>query len=83
MQQTAVVIIVDVYARRRSQLSDDMKVTVDLIDAISDILETQERPPFFGESGVKAYSWSWKRMTFLRAKAFYMGVRFTINCRIF
>lgn len=85
VQQTAVVILADLYARRRSQLSDDLKVTVDMIDAISDELESQERPPFFGlaYNDVKAFSWSWRRLTFIRAKALYMGARFTITCRVF
>ena len=85
MQQTVVVIIAGVYASKRSQLHDDMKVTIDMVDAISDVLQAQEKPPFFGIAAnkLKACSWSWRRRTFRRSKAFYMGARFTISCKIY
>ena len=83
VQLMAASILVDLYVCQRSQMQDDMKDAVDLIDAISDVLETEERPPFFGEAGIKAYSWNFRRVTFVRSGALYMGARFTINCRIF
>lgn len=87
MQMSVIEIYADIYASRRSQLHDDMKVTIDMIDALSDVLQAvaQERPPFFGvgATGLKACSWSWRRRTWRRSKAFYMGARFTIICKVF
>ena len=86
MQMSVVEIYADIYAAHRSHLNDDMKATIDMIDALSDVLQAagQERPPFFaGAEGLKACSWSWKRRTWRRSKAWYMGARFTIICKIF
>jgi hypothetical protein len=83
VQQTLVVVYADLYARLRSQLDEDMKATVDETDALIDVLQAQERPPFFGVAGIKAFRWEWKRATFSYAEERYMGARFTLNIRIF
>lgn len=82
-QMTVITIFADLYARQRSQLGEDMKATTEMIDSIIDVLQTQERPPFFGLKGIKAFSWRWKRSTFRRADARFVGARFTILCKIF
>ena len=82
-QMCVVTIFADLYARQRSQLGEDMKATTEMIDAIIDILQTQEKPPFFGLRGIKAFSWRWKRSTFRRADARFVGARFTIQCKIY
>lgn len=82
-QLTMVTIFADLYARQRSQLGEDMKATTEMIDSIIDVLQTQERPPFFGLKGIKAFNWRWKRHTFRRADARFVGARFTIVCKIF
>jgi len=82
-QLTVVTIFADLYARQRSQLGEDMKAVTEMIDSIIDILQTQERPPFFGLKGIKAFSWRWKRSMFRRAEARFVGARFTIQCKIF
>jgi hypothetical protein len=83
MQMSVVTIFADLYARQRSQLGEDMKATTEMIDSIIDVLQTQERPPFFGLKGIKAFSWRWKRSTFRRADARFVGARFTISCKIY
>jgi len=82
-QQCLITIFADLYARQRSQIGEDMRVTTEMIDALIDVLQAQERPPFFGVSGVKAFSWRWKRATFRRADARFVGARFTIQCQVF
>jgi hypothetical protein len=83
MQMTVVTIFADLYARQRSQLGEDMKATTEMIDSLIDVLQTQERPPFFGLKGIKAFSWRWKRHMFRRADAQFVGARFTILCKIY
>jgi len=83
VQQVEVIVFADLYARQRSQLAEDMKATVGMIDAIVEVLQEQERPPFFGLMGIKSFKWNWKRTTFRYARALYMGARFTLTLRIF
>lgn len=83
VQQAEVIFLVDLYARVRSQLAEDMKEAIDVIDAIIDVLQEQERPPFFGIDGIKSFKWSWKRATLRYADQLYMGARFTLRIRIF
>lgn len=83
VQQAEIVVFADLYARLRSQLNEDMKATVDLIDAIIDKLQEQERPPFFGVAGVKSFKWTWRRAVLRYMDERYMGARFTIYIRIF
>ena len=82
-QQAIITIYADLYARLRSQLSEDMRKTVELIDALVDVLQAQEDLPFFGVVGIKVFNWNWKRANFKYADEQYMGARFTINLRIF
>lgn len=82
-QMCVVTIFADLYARQRSQLGEDMKAATEMIDAIIAVLQSQESPPFFGLKGIKAFGWRWKRSTFRRADARFVGARFTIQCKIF
>jgi hypothetical protein len=82
-QMSVITIFADLYARQRSQLGEDMKAVTEMIDSIINVLQAQERPPFFGLKGIKAFSWRWKRSTFRRADARFVGARFTIQCKIF
>ena len=83
VQQSVITIFANVLVRQRSQLDEDMGAVVTMVDAIIPVLEAQEKPPFFGVEGIKAYSWSWRVATFSRSKALYTGVRFTIKCKVF
>ena len=82
-QMCVVTIFADLYARQRSQLGEDMKATTEMIDSIINVLQAQERPPFFGVPGIKAFNWRWKRSTFRRSGARFVGARFTMQCKIF
>jgi len=83
VQQSVITIYADLYARVRSQLDEDMKATVELIDALIDVLQAQERPPFFGVVGIQACNWNWRRASLRYAGEAYMGARFTINLKVF
>lgn len=82
-QMSVITIFADLYARQRSQLGEDMKAVTEMIDSIINVLQSQERPPFFDLKGIKAFSWRWKRSTFRRSDVRFVGARFTITCRIF
>lgn len=83
IQQVAVVVHADLYARQRSQLGEDVAAYVGLTDAIIDVLQSQQTPPFFGVVGIKAFNWGWRKAVFRRADARFVGARFVINCKIF
>ena len=83
VQQSIIAIHSDLYARQRSNLAEDLTETIEMIDSIIDVLQEQEKPPFFGVAAIKAFSWSWRRATHIRAGANYAGARFTLLLRIF
>lgn len=85
VRQTDMTIIADYYAHRRGNLAEDMDKLVTGIDSIIAILEAQDTKPYFGLSGIKAFSWSAQRVTFSYGDATqqYMGARFTFIVRIF
>lgn len=82
-QQVVVTIYADLYARQRSQLGEDVAAYVGLTDAIIDVIQSQQRPPFFGVAGIKAFNWSWRKAVFRRADARYVGARFVIICKVY
>ena len=83
VQQHILTVHVDLYARQRSELGEDMQAYVALVDELIDVLQTQEKPPFFGVEGIKAFSWRWTRAVLIKAQARYVGARFVVVCRIF
>jgi len=83
LQQLDVSVFVDVYARQRSQLPEDMKAAVTTLDNLITVLQAQEVPPFFGVTGIKAFRWSWRRAVFRLGNAKYMGGRFLIVARVY
>lgn len=83
VQQVMVTIHADLYARQRSQLGEDAAAYVGLTDAIIDVLQSQQKPPFFGVAGIKAFNWGWRKAMFRRADAWFVGARFTINCKVY
>jgi len=76
----------DLYASRRSHLRQDMKAVTEMIEAIINVLETQNIKPYFGVGGtdIKAFRWRWERAVFkYEEDNQYMGARFSIVCRVF
>ena len=83
VQQSEILIFVDHFARQRSQMPLDMKATVEGLDALIDVIEEQERKPFFGVTGIQSFKWSWKRAALIYGDAVYAGGRFSILVRVF
>lgn len=85
VRQTELTIFADYYARQRSHIGEDMAALVSGIDAIVDELEKQDTKPYFGLEGIKAFSWSFRRVTFVYGdpQVSYIGARFEIKVRVF
>ncbi len=86
VRQTEMVIRVDVYSRRRSNIGEDLKAQMDLIDAI-DAKFVQQVKPFFGLENIQAFRWKWERATLLSGKGDgateFAGCRFTLTLVIY
>jgi hypothetical protein len=85
VRQTEFTFHADLYARQRSHIGDDMRLLVQLIDAIVVKLEQQATKPYFGLEGIKAFRWRGERVTFIYGdrQLPYVGMRFTITVRVF
>jgi hypothetical protein len=85
VRQKDIVIHADLYARRRSQLDEDMGAMLPLVDAIIDVLEAQDTKPYFATAEAKAFSWTANRATFTYAdpQVSYVGARFVLRFRVF
>jgi hypothetical protein len=85
VRQTMLTVNADYYAHQRAHIGEDMAALVNGIDAITNILEAQDTKPYFGLAGIQAFSWSWRRVTFVYGdpQQSYVGARFTLNIRVF
>lgn len=72
------IIHVDVYARQRASLADDMALTILLADALNNFFETQVKP-YFAFEYIRAYAWRGERLQFEYGQALYVGVRYTLT----
>lgn len=75
----------DLYARQRSDLGEDMAILLPLVDAVVDVLEQQDTKPYFGLVGIKAFSWTAQRVNFIygQPEIGYVGMRFILTLRMF
>lgn len=83
IRQTQLVIHVDVYAKQRANIGDEMAKLEALVDVVDAVMELQTGTPYFGIQGVKAYSYRAERVTFEYNKVDYVGVRFFVTLTIF
>lgn len=85
VRQTELIVVCDYYAQARAHLAEDMAKLVDGIDAMTDIFEAQDTKPYFGLEGIKAFSWQWRRVTFVRGdpQIPYVGAHFQVTVRVF
>lgn len=83
VRQTEFTIHADYYANQRVNIGEDMAALVNGIDAMTDVLEGQDQKPYFGLTGIQAFSWRWDRVTFDYGGVAYVGARFAITVRVF
>jgi hypothetical protein len=83
LRQTEMVIRLDVYVRRRSQLNEDWGDAADLASEIHDKLDEQGSCPLFDQVGIRSFHWTCTRVVFDYAGTLYTGWRFELTLRIF
>ena len=88
VRQKWITIHVDIYTTVRSTLSEDMRSVVISVDDLIDMLETQNTPPFFNVSGIKAFDiGNISRAIFEYASGTqanrYMGIRCTLHMAVY
>ena len=82
-RQSNLVIHADYYAATRANIGEDMADIVAGIDAMYAIFEAQDKKPYFGLDGIKAFQWRWERVEFIYNKRGYAGARFYLSVRVF
>lgn len=84
VRQEMYTIFADFYCQQRSHLGQNMAAVVAIIDAATNVLESNTYAcPFFNLEGIKNFQWGWEVMLFSYAEAQYLGVRFTLKLRTF
>lgn len=80
-----VVVNVDVYARQRSHIGEDMAAVMLYMDEVINVLEAQKTSPYFNTHAIKAFSWTWQRTTFAYGDPAtnYVGIRFVLTLTVF
>jgi len=78
-------VFADLYAKVRGNIGEDMKKSVEMIDATMDVLEAQNTAPFFGLAvdHIKAFDWEWDWMVLDYAGVEYSGARFQLELKLF
>jgi hypothetical protein len=76
----------DVLCRQRSHLDLDVLSAITMQDTVQQLLEGQKTKPFFGNSSIQDFWWSWALTEFVRGggggEVRYYGVRFEITVRV-
>lgn len=73
---------VDLYARQRSLLDEDIGEAIRHLDAMRAVMYQQDTA-YFGLSQIQAVRWSARRAIFVHSTTSYSGVRFTINTKVY
>lgn len=79
------IIRVDVYARQRSYMEEDLKASIIIANAVYDILDAQNVAPYFGHDNIKAFRFDMQLVTFVYGAQpeNFTGYRFDIEINVF
>ncbi len=86
LKQTDTIFNADVLVNQRSNIGEDMAKVLPLTDQIVEILQSQNKKPYFDinpKTAIKAFSWTANRVIFSYAAVDFIGVRFVITIRTF
>lgn len=84
IRKSKLIIFVDHYPRILSHIGLDLQVMVEGLDAIIEVLETQNSKPFFGIEGLQAFKWEWRQAILRYSEdSRFRGGRFTLTFIIF
>lgn len=73
---------IDLYARQRSQLAEDMTAVLEWVDAIETSLQGQNRN-FFGVDGVREFHYVARRKLFSAGGVLYAGAQVDVTVHVF
>lgn len=76
------IVFADYYTKQRANIGEDMAKLVTGIDAIEANLDAQACP-YFAQSKIKSFQYSWQRVIFEYASVSYVGARFRLVLRTF
>jgi hypothetical protein len=83
IRQTGFIFHVDVYAKARANIGEDIAKVSEVADEVMDILDKEERKPFFNTEGIKAFSYTASRVVFQYNRTKYAGIRFILDLTVF
>jgi len=88
VRQTDTTFILDLYARRRVHIGEDMEIVVKLVDLVIAVLQNQTTQPMFGLTvgnikPIKSFEWNWARVLLDYSIEQYVGARFELVVRTF
>jgi hypothetical protein len=78
VRQRKVTLHIDVYARQRSNLADDVTAVQELADVVEEVLESQTHKPYFNLD-IEAFHYRLERVVFEYASVKYSGLRFVLD----
>jgi hypothetical protein len=80
---SSLTLVMDLYARKRSEIGTDMEVQLEWIDHLDQWLLELDRP-YFGIDVVQALKWQWTRSIFTyNNNETFAGSRFTLSITCF
>lgn len=74
-----IVLNIDVYARQRSNIGEDMAAVITAADVVRSFLKESITEPLFGVTGVLTLHWTWQRVLFTYNKVEHVGIRFVLT----
>jgi len=73
------IVHIDVYARARAHIGEDMVAVTSAADDVEAKLNEQQSSPPFGVAGVKTWHYTWQRVIFSYGGVEYVGIRFVLT----
>lgn len=84
IQQSEVILHIDVYVAQRAHIGQDMARAMVLAEDVRGALVGQRQAkPFFGLEGLKSFRWRAERVTFDYSNVKYAGIRFVLTIRVY
>jgi hypothetical protein len=75
---------IDVYARQRAHIGEDMAALIPLVDAIDAKIHAQATvAPMWGYDRVQQFRWSWERVIFEYATVMHVGARCALKIEVY
>ena len=76
-------IFVDILASARSHLDQDYEAIATTAEAVITVLDSENAPPYFGQAGIKAFSYTAEAIGWEDTEPIIVGERFIIMVHLF